>query len=123
VGEEEELPQRVQRLPLVELAVDPAPELLALQISQDEDRLDQAAVLQQGARQGVLAAVGLEPVDQQRGGDPPPLQRSRDAQQVVPPAQDPIAANPALEPRREIPIRPAPVQALELLVAQVADSP
>jgi hypothetical protein len=61
IGEEQELPQRVQRLPLVELGVDPASELPALQIPQDEDRLDQAAVFQQGAGQGVLAAVGLEP--------------------------------------------------------------
>jgi hypothetical protein len=60
VGEEPELLQRVQRLPLVELGVDAAPELRALQIPQDEDRLDQAAIFQQGAGQGVLAAVRLE---------------------------------------------------------------
>jgi hypothetical protein len=64
VGEEQELAQRVQRLPLVELGVDAPPELLALQITQDEDRLDQAAILLQGTDQGVLAAVRLEPADQ-----------------------------------------------------------
>ena len=69
VGKEQELSQGVQRFPLVELGVDPAPELLALQIPQDEDRLDQTAVFQQGTGQGVLTAVGLEPADQQRGGD------------------------------------------------------
>jgi hypothetical protein len=63
VGEKQELPQRVQGLALVELGVDPAPELLALQVTQDEDGLHQAAVLLQGTGQGVLAAVRLEPAD------------------------------------------------------------
>src|SRR5271157_5626942 len=69
-----------------------------------------------------LTAVGLEPADQQRGGDPPPLQRSRHPQQVIPPAQDPLPANSALEPRLEIPIGPAPVETIQLLVTQIADS-
>jgi hypothetical protein len=39
VGEEQELPQRVQGLAIAEVGVDPAPELLTLQVPQDEDGL------------------------------------------------------------------------------------
>jgi hypothetical protein len=39
VGEEQGLPQRVRGLALAELDVDPAPELLTLQVPQDEDGL------------------------------------------------------------------------------------
>ncbi len=84
MGEEEKLPQRVQGLALVELGVDPPPELLALQVAQNEDGLHQATVLLQSTGQGVLAAVRLEPADQQRSSHPAPFQRSGDSDQVIP---------------------------------------
>jgi hypothetical protein len=40
VGEQQELPQAVQGLPLVELGIDSPPELVAFQVAEDEDRLD-----------------------------------------------------------------------------------
>src|SRR4051812_21426396 len=53
-GEEQELPQRVQGLALVNLGVDPPPELFALQVSQDEDRL-------QGGDAGMADQHGQHP--------------------------------------------------------------
>jgi hypothetical protein len=47
----------VQGLALVELGVDPPPELLALQVAQDKDRLHQATVLLQGTDQGGFLAL------------------------------------------------------------------
>lgn len=44
MDEEQKLPQRVQGLALVELGVDPAAELLALQLTKDKDRLHQATL-------------------------------------------------------------------------------
>src|SRR5262245_15800897 len=102
--------------------MDPPPELLALQVAEDENRLDEAAIFLQGPAQGRLAAVGLEPADQQRGGDPAPLQRPDGPQQVIPAAQDQVAADPTLEPRLQIRIAPTSVEAIEPLVAQVADA-
>ena len=66
VGEEQELPQAVEGLALVELAEDPPPVILALEVTEDEDRLDQAAVLLQGSGQAVLAGIRLKLADQQR---------------------------------------------------------
>jgi hypothetical protein len=47
----------MESLALVELREDPSPVVLALQVALDEDRLDQAAVLLQGAAEPVLAGV------------------------------------------------------------------
>jgi hypothetical protein len=63
-------------------------------------------VFQQGAGQGVLAAVRREPADQKRGGHPAPLQRFSDLRHVILPTQDPVAADPALESRLETWNRP-----------------
>jgi hypothetical protein len=51
IGEEQELPQAVERLTLVNLTEDPPQVVLALELAEDEDRLDQAAVLLQGSGQ------------------------------------------------------------------------
>ena len=45
VRKEEKLPKRMERLALIELAVELAPILLALEVAEDEDRLHEPAVL------------------------------------------------------------------------------
>jgi hypothetical protein len=49
---------RVEGLAHVELGLDPPPVVLALQVAEDEDRLDQAAGFLQGACQPVLVRGG-----------------------------------------------------------------
>ena len=87
----------MQGLPLVELGVNPATELFAFQIAEDEDRLDQAAIFLQGPGHSVLAGVGLELANQQRRGDPAALQRPGDPQQLIPVPQNPVAVDPPFE--------------------------
>lgn len=58
--------QPLERLALVELASDPAAELGPLQVADDEQGLDQPAVLLEGDGEGVLAGEGLELGQQQR---------------------------------------------------------
>jgi hypothetical protein len=47
VGEQQKFTQPVESLTLVELRLDPSPIVLAFQVAQDDDGLDQAAVLLQ----------------------------------------------------------------------------
>jgi hypothetical protein len=61
VGEEDEAPQSVQFFALVELAVYALPEVYVLGVAKQKDGFLQAAILLQGAGQGVLARFGLQP--------------------------------------------------------------
>src|SRR5262249_13186571 len=83
VGEQQELPQAVHGLALVELAEDPPTVVPALQVAEDEDRLDQPAVLLQRPGQPVLgpnptltlvANSGREPIGWSLGKMGPPRQ-------------------------------------------------
>ena len=63
-GEEEESPEHVNRLALVELNCDPPAILLVLEVSKDEDGLAQASILLEGSRQLVLTLTGLQLADE-----------------------------------------------------------
>jgi hypothetical protein len=76
VGEEQEPPQGVQRLPLVQLDADPASVCLAAEVPQDEQRPGHPTVFLQGSGQGVATRVRLELADQQHGGHVTPLQHA-----------------------------------------------
>ena len=60
----------MHRLALVELGVDASSVLLALEVAQHEERLDDAAVLLERLGERVLPRRGLQARDEQRGGNP-----------------------------------------------------
>ena len=70
VSHKEKIAQRVQGFAFVELGIDPPPIVCALQIAQDKERFDQAAIFLQGPGEDVLAGIGLQLADEQRGRDP-----------------------------------------------------
>jgi hypothetical protein len=84
IGEKEKPAEGMEGLALVELGVDAAPILLAFQVSQDEERLDQPAVFLKCPSQRVLSGIRLQLADKERRGDPPELQGPGHAQEIVP---------------------------------------
>ena len=75
VGHEEKISERVQGFALVELGIDPSAVVFILQVAQDKERLDQAAIFLQGAGEDVLPGMGLQLTDEERGGHPAALER------------------------------------------------
>ena len=65
IGDRKEPTEGVQGLALVELRVDPSPEVPTFDVAQDEDGLDQPTVLLESPCQRILAGVGMEFADQQ----------------------------------------------------------
>ncbi len=120
VGEQDELPQAIERLAFVQLDRDPAAIGVALEVTEDEDGAHEASVLLQSQGQIVLARVGLQLGDEQGGGDPAPLERGGDAQHVVPVVQDTLLVE-RLEERPQVAIGDGGVQPIELLGADVLD--
>ena len=74
----------VDALVLVELAAEPAPLRWAGEVAQDALGLDQAPVVLQRGREGGPALPGVESCDEQARGDGPRVQRSGEAQHLVP---------------------------------------
>lgn len=70
VGEEEKLPQGMERFTFVELGMDPSAVFLAFEIAQQEDRLDEPALFLQGTGQHVLPGIRLELANEQRRRHP-----------------------------------------------------
>jgi len=122
VGEEQEAPQRVQRLPFVELAIDASPVFRALRAPQDEHRRHQSAILLQCLRGGVLPRVALELPDDQGCGHIPHLERRRQAQDVVPATQEQVRIYRPLEQWLRNAVVGLAVQPIELLIAEVSNA-
>jgi hypothetical protein len=74
IGKEQKAAQGMQGFAFVELSIDRAPIGLILQVTQDEEGLNEPAILLQHTRQRILSRIGLELGDKQRGGDPAQLQ-------------------------------------------------
>jgi hypothetical protein len=90
-------PQRVERLALVELAVDPGSERGVGAVAHQEVRADDPAVLAERDRERGLGRGVLQAGDQQARRDPAALQRSGRSQQVVVLLDDPFRPGPHSE--------------------------
>jgi hypothetical protein len=83
VGVEQDAPQPVEVLALVQLPPVPSAELLVAEPFEDEVRLDQPPVFLQRSGDRVPRPAGLEAEEQQRRGRPPVLERRGEAEQRV----------------------------------------
>ena len=102
IGEEQEAPQIVELLALVQLATDGSAIFRIVQATDDVDRLDQAPVLLKRPHQGVLTAIALKLADQERRGDPAHFHRAGHARHVIPASQDKVAIYGAREQRLDV---------------------
>jgi hypothetical protein len=59
VGYKEKLAQSVQGFAFIELGIDLAPIVFTLEIAEDKERLDQAAIFLQGTGEDILPGIGL----------------------------------------------------------------
>ena len=90
IGKEEKLSECMQGLPFVQLCVDASSIVWVLQIAQDEERLHEATVFLQGAREGILTRIRLHATDEQRRGDPPTLEGACHPEQIIPGTGDQV---------------------------------
>jgi hypothetical protein len=59
VGHEKKISECVQKFAFIELGIDPPAVVFTLQVAQDKERLDQAAIFLQSAGEDVLQGIGL----------------------------------------------------------------
>ncbi len=121
-GEVHLVSQALERLALVQLAPHPAPEIGLLEVAQDEERLDQPAILLQGSGKGVPARVGLELGEHERRQHRPLVDGGPEAQQIIPVLDDAAAVDPVADQASDVAGHDGVVDVPQALVGEVTDA-
>ena len=111
----------MQGFPFVELGMDASAIVFTLEVAEDKERFDQAAIFLQSTGEDVLLGIGLQLADEQRRRHPPQLERASEPEQIIPVPQNDLLPDGGVDARGQVAGALLPGQVIELLVAKVPE--